>query len=284
MGKPSLRLAALIGLSLAHCGPDKVAGGAGAGNPPLAEVSLAFKANSSADTALPKASGNALRKSGGVVIRNPDGTFTIRDSSGSAIELTSIEVSVSRVEFNLPEGLTCGDAIGTDCANDEISVTGSFTMDLMTGASSPALGKINLPQGLYKQVELAFRQDSGSAGSLPDTLFPNLILKGRIDSADGPVRPFTIRLNLREGLDFEKPEGFPIIAGTVNKIQIQLDVDGWLQGVDLTACLDTAGVLPDGSGTWNLSGDGFCGGEGFRLRRNVEASGAIDRDADEGVP
>ncbi|MDB5051777.1 MAG: hypothetical protein JWO30_4848 [Fibrobacteres bacterium] len=282
MSKSYLYLATLLGLLLAHCGPDKLAGGAGAGNPPLAEVTLAFTASSLADTALPKVSGGGLAKASGIVLRNPDGSFTVRDSSGSDLTLTSIDVLVSRIDFNLPDSLDCEDAKGTVCDSGEVSIRGSFAMDLMTGASTPALSKIRLPAGLYKKVGLELKEEAVESGKSgmgklgEDSFAPNMIIKGRTDGSKGPARLFALKLNLREGLDFEKPDGFTITAASLNNVQMQLAVDNWLQGVKLSSCLDTTTVLPDSSGTWNLEGDDFCAGDGLRIRRNIEASGDID--------
>jgi hypothetical protein len=282
MSKSYPYLATLLGLLLAHCGPDKVAGGAGAGNPPLAEVTLAFKASSLADTALPKGSGGALSKASSIVIRNPDGTFTIRDSSGSGLTLTSIDVLVRRIDFSLPDSLDCGDAKGTVCDSGEVSVKGSFAMDLMTGTSMPALSRFQLPAGLYKKVGLELNEsptESGRSGTGKrgeEAFSANMIIKGGTDGTLGPVRLFALKLNLREGLDFEKPDGFTITAASSNMVLMQLAVDNWLQGVKLASCLDTLAVPPDSSGRWNLEGDDFCAGDGLRIRRNIEASGDID--------
>ncbi len=270
----------LAGALLAHCGPEKLAGGSGAGNPPLAEVSLAFKANSLSDTQAPAGSPPASAKSSAAVIRNADGTFTVRDSSGAALVLASIDVQVGSIEFDLPDGLDCGKAPGTDCDNGEVFLKGRFAMDLMTGKSTPDLEKIRLPEGLYKTVGLQLdgtgKEDSGGQ--------PNMVIRGMTDSAQGPIRRFALKLRLPDGLGFEKPDGFRITAATVNTVVIRLAVDNWLHGVDLAACLDTTAVVPDASGIRNLEGDGFCNGAGMRVRRNIEASGEIENEAGENPP
>ncbi|MDB5102878.1 MAG: hypothetical protein JWP91_567 [Fibrobacteres bacterium] len=296
MRKPALYFASLLGLLLAHCGPDKLAGGAGAGNPPLADVTLSFLASSTADAGLPKAaaqggspaSGPGLAKATGGLTRNADGTFTVRDSSGAGIVLTAIEVGVRRIDFELPEGIDCEHATGTSCDSSEVSVRGAFIMDLMTGESVPSLGTFRLPEGLYKRVRLRLEgNDGGSSGESHkdgadgSASGPNMVIKGRTDSARGPVRVFALKLNLSEGLEFEKPEGFRIAADSLNSVLMQLAVDGWLRGIDLMGCLDPVLVPADGSGVQNLEGDDFCGGNGLRLRRNIEGSGEIDKGEDD---
>lgn len=272
MDKRGLLCVSLVGLLLAHCVPEKLAGGSGAGNPPLAEVTLAFKANSLTDPSLPKSPIAALGKASSAVLRNEDGTFTVRDSSGAALILTSIDARVGMIEFDLPDGIDCGRAEGASCENGEVFIKGAYAMDLMTGKSTPALEKIRLPEGLYKTVGLEL-DGSGDA--------PNMVISGRTDTAKGPVRRFALKLRLPNGLGFEKPEGFRITAGVMNTVLMQLEVDNWLQGVDLASCLDTTSAVPDSSGIRNLEGDGFCGGAGLRIRRNIEASGEIENEAEE---
>ncbi|GEM_PF-1601176 len=283
MSKPSLYLAALLAMLLTHCSPEKVAGGAGAGNPPLADVTLAFTARSAADTALPKAS-PALLKSSGIVIRNPDGSFTVRDAAGTALILTAINVNISRIDFELPEGLSCAQAPGVVCDSEEVSLRGALSMDLMTGVSTPALDRFHLPEGLYKRVRLRLDEGEGSSGRRgkdggedPGGLLTNLVISGRTDSALGPVHSFAVRLDLQDGLEFDKPDGFRIKADSLNAVLMQLSVDKWMTGVNLAKCLDSTSAVPDSLGVKILTGDGFCGGQGLLIRRNIEASGEIDR-------
>jgi hypothetical protein len=280
---PFRSLAPLIGLLLACCGPEKLAGGAGAGNPPLAEVTLAFTAKSLADTTLPK-SAAGLAKNSGVVIRNPDGTFTIHDASGSPLILTAIEADIERIRFELPENVSCKQVPGTVCDSGEVAIKRIFNLDLMTGKATPALDRIQLPEGLYRKAELGLVEGvegHSNSGDGSGSSKPNLVIKGHTDSAQGSVKAFALKLDLSEGLDFEKPDGFRIAADSLNAILIQLSVDNWLQGVELVKCIEAADPASDSAGVRILSGDGLCGGEGLRIRRNIEASGEIDKGEEE---
>lgn len=291
MNAPFRYLAVLIGLLPAGCGPDKLAGGAGAGNPPLADVTLAFAAKSLTDTVLKKSGAQPIRPSGlaktsDAVIRNPDGTFTIHDASGSPLILTAIEADIERIQFELPDGVSCRQVPATECDSGEISVKQTFNLDLMTGKSAPALGRIKLPAGLYRKAELRLVEkveghSNSSEGGASDSSKPNLVIKGHTDSALGTVKAFAIKLDLSEGLDFEKPDGFKIAADSLNAILIQLSVDDWLKDVELVKCIDAADPASDSAGIRILSGDRLCGGQGLLIRRNIEASGEIDRDDDD---
>ncbi len=268
-------------LLLTQCAPDRVAGGAGAGNPPLADVTLAFKAGSAGDTVLRKASTG--------VVRNPDGTFTVRDSGGAALILTAITVQVEKIDFELPTGISCAQATGVACDSDEVSIKGAFAMDLIVGSSVPPVSRFRLPEGVYRKVGLGLvEQESESShgsegGDTGSAAAPNMIIRGHTDSAAGPVRSFSLQLNLSEGLDFDNPSGLKIKADSLNSVVLQLAVDHWFAGVELARCLDSASV-PDTTGVLVLKGDGTCGGSVLRIRRNIEASGDLGDDDMERKP
>ena len=276
MSKVSRFLTAIFGLLAIQCGPDRVAGGAGAGNPPLADVALTFKAGSAAAPAAP------LAKSAVLLIRNPDGTFTLQDSGGASLVLTAIQVNVEKIDFDLPEGLTCKQAKGVACDSDEVEVEGAFAMELITGKSDPPIGKIRLPEGVYKKVGLSLEAvdadsvHSGASGDSGKAESPNLVIAGHTDSSSGPVRSFSMRLTLREGLDFENAAGLRIKADSLNGILLALSVDHWFDGVELSKCVESA--VPDSAGLRILGGDSFCGGAGARIRRNIEASTEFEDD------
>ncbi len=266
---PGMRAAVLaLGLVLLRCQPEKVSGGTGAGNPPLAEVALVFRANSLTDS--------VLRKSAAAVIRNPDGTFEVFDSAGSAIKISSLTIAVRKIDLSLPVGLTCESAPGYTCDSDGISLPGPFVVDLMTGASNPPLEHLRLPEGVYTRVGLEL-SDNESAPAV-DTNTPNMEIRGGTDSADGRARPFSVRLNLRDGLDFDGPTGIRITAAALNKLLLQLTVDDWFKTVDLKNCLEASGSTAGDSGVTLLAGDGFCQGAGLRIRQKIEASGDINEE------
>jgi hypothetical protein len=272
----------LLGLLSAHCGIGNLSGGSGAGNPPLAEVALAFKANSAADGALPKSSSLASI--------NPDGTLNVKDSAGALFTLTAIEVLARQIDFDLPEGLSCENASGVACDSDEVNVDGPFRIELVAGTAVPALNTLKPPEGLYTMVSLDLEEnktdsakaDSSSASSGP--YLPNLVILGKTDSAKGPVRRFALKLSLTEGLDFLDPKGIRISSKALNSVLLKLAVDGWFQGVDLTSCLDSGEPFIDSLGLHNLYGDHFCLEAGSRIRKNIEASGDLDVEEEDGNP
>ncbi len=258
----------LVGAYLVlNCGFQQVAGGSGAGNPPLATVALAVKANSISKTGLMK----TLIGS----IRNPDGTFTIKDSVGNNVTLRKIEALVEGIDFTLPIAIHCDNFRVSECMDGEFFVPGPFIIDLLTGKSQPTLAKIKIPPGVYKKIGFELiKSDTDTQGAYIPTL-QNIIIRGKIGADSGIGRMFKIALNLRDGLDFLDSTGIKLRTDTVNTVFLGLVVDKWLQGTDLRKCVDSA-VVTDTGGAALLEGDNFCLGLGKRIRQNIEFSGGLD--------
>jgi hypothetical protein len=261
------RLTALAACTaLLHCAPDRMAGGAGAGNPPLAEVSLSLKAGSADPTSFAKPATS--------VLRNPDGTFTIQDSSGADFTLTGIEARLKGFDFNLPESLSCAGVTVLPCREGELSLLGPFTVDLMTGKSVPSLDLFKVPAGVYVKISLNLIAQDPPEGSTAEDTTRNLILTGRLGAAGQGGQAFEMALNLRDGLDFSDPLGLRLGADSLNTVRLLLSVDGWFRDVDAAACVTSA--ARDSTGTVRLGGDDFCGGAGLKIRNSIEASGEVD--------
>jgi hypothetical protein len=264
----ALALTALLALS--GCVDVKLAGGAGAGNPPQADVVLSFKANSL------EAGKAALGKSSGTVLRNPDGTFTAHDTSGSALDLSAIEVQVAKIEIVLPQELDCGDIRGIACGNDEALIKGPYVMDLMTGTAVPSVDFIKLPEAIYHIIELEL--PTAAHGDAPGTSSKpfNIAIRGRSGNSAAAGKAFELRLNLKEELTFEDTAGFHIEPASLNNVILKLNVDAWFNGTRFAGCLEQS--PPDSAGVIILEGDDFCAGEGLRIRKNIEASGQVENE------
>ena len=260
---------AATALAIVGCGQERLAGGIGVGNPPLADVSLALKAKSVSPIANAKTSAAALT--------NPDGTFTIGDSLGTSIILDSIIARVDGIDFTLPDSLHCADVPGLPCIDAETAVKGPFSVDLMRGISHPPIGRFKLPAGVYKKIGFELISGDSASEDTWDSLTQNIVVWGRVGTSG---KRFVARLNLLEGMDFANPGGIGIRADTLNSIQLGLNVDGWFLDTDMQACVDGSPATADSAGITRLQGDGFCAGTGKRLRKNIEFSGGLDHDQD----
>ncbi len=256
----------IICLCMIHCNPDRMAGGAGAGNPPLAEVSLVIKARS---TVLGKSS--AVRPSA-----LPGSGLIAKDSLGATLFLDSILTRVEGIDFTLPDSLDCSGFTELSCVQGEVAIKGPFTVDLLRGLAIPPLVNFRIPAGLYRKIGFEPISMGKDTLGIWDSTTQNIVVWGRLmDSASSPKR-FVVRLNLMEGLDFENPGGARVKPDSLNNVLLGLRADGWFHGIDMRACVADPGTGADSAGVARLQGDGFCSGMGAKLRRNIEFSGGFD--------
>ncbi len=268
-----LKFLFVLGLpALTGCGLFEVASGTGVGNPPQADVALSLKANT----------GAGLAKRSAAVVRNPDGSLTVRDSLGQALTLANIDVLIRKVEFVLPQGVTCSSVRGVACIDTSAWINGPYDVDLMTGAFTPSTNFIKLPAGVYKELKsgLGVPPGTGAFAGL-DTTRPDVIVTGRFGESSDTGRAFKISLHVSDELEFGDSIGVPIHSGALNKLVLTLSVDNWFHGLDMNACLDattsaanttTSGV----AGTLQWLDDSWCGGSGSIFRKNLTASGDFE--------
>ncbi len=273
------RISAILAAALAclpalnGCITDRVAGGTGAGNPPLADVALSFKASSAPAPAIAKVASLSSPS-----LRNPDGSFAVADSVGTRLLLTGIAVRVQRIDFDLPEGSNCDQVRDLPCSGNEASVNGPYSMDLISGNSVPAINFIKLPEGLYKTIGLEFEGHASGRDSTDDST-ANIFIRGELAGPEGK-RKFGFDLDLRDGLDFRDSAGIPIKATAINRVVLSLSVDGWFAGTDLRKCLDQLqpGPVSDTAVVTFFHGDSACGNTGRRIRMNIESSSDVERE------
>lgn len=261
-------------------------GGAGAGNPPQADVTVSFKANSAVPAEKAGTvglAGNAtagLFKTAGIFRKNPDGTFTVQDSLGAMITLSAIEVKVQEIDIGLPSGITCAGVVGLYCKGGDAAVRGPYAMNLMSGAATPSINFIKLPEGIYSSIGLDFLQPAFGPDSalIPGSSRYNMAIRGRVAAPDSASSSFELKLDLSDGLDFQDTAGFRIESTALNNLLLKLDVDGWFAGTDFSSCLNQAKAIADSAGTIVLEGDGSCDGLGLRIRKNIEASSEVENE------
>lgn len=254
-------------LALLHCAPEKVAGGAGVGNPPQAEVALSVEAGS---TTVP-----ALAKTGSGNIGNPDGPIPVKDSAGVVLHISGIRFTVGRIEFRVPEGRTCADVQSVACEDGEISLPGPYRLDLMTGQAEPAIAALKLPTGPYRQFRLVPHRIGGGAEEEDST---NFMVAGSVGADSATARRFILELDLEDAIDFLDSTGVVPKADSLNRIVLSLKVDGWFTGVDMEECLDGEDAEPDSSGAIHIRGNESCSGIGRRMGDKVDSSGEVEEE------
>jgi hypothetical protein len=253
-------------------------------------------ANLDGDPAPTSISFQAVEGSGAVAL-------TTSDAAGTPIEVTTAWVNIGEIEIELPEGLTCdavtdplpesatcecemeGDETETEC---EITFAGNILFDLLTGVSTPAIGTFSMPSGIVKEIEVEI-EDLPEDATLPEgapSALPghSLVVEGTA-TLDGTPTPFSLRLDFTEEIEFENLSGLEISeAVALNQILLTFNVDSWLAGIDLAACVAEGDVaVVDGTiiiDEESTSGD--CSDIENVIKDNIEASGTLEEDDDEG--
>jgi hypothetical protein len=259
---------------------DRVAGGAGVGNPPLAEVTVALEAKSAIIPALAKISptpnptenvnASGITNNRVLSMALPGSPLSIKDSMGTSITLTGIEILVDKLEFSLPDTLNCEDNKGP-CLEHEIGLNGKFKLDLISAKSTPAIGVLKIPTGIYEKIGLT----PAPADSIPGSTRPryNFLLTGKVGNP-GLEKAFSMEIDLEDGLDFIDPKGIKVVKDSLTKISLSLTVDGWFAGVNLLACMES--IPADSSGLTLIRGNGPCRVAVGRVGANTQESEDIE--------
>lgn len=186
-----------------------------------------------------------------------DTLFSVTDLSGTLFTIKEARTSVRHIQFDFPDGEI--DSLD----EDKISIDGPFLIDLMTGISTPVISEFTIEAGLYKRIDVRLDDSKASDGLVDssDALFENtLVVSGNFDYDNVLGRSYSIVLKFNEDVRFEEPGGILIDEETLNNVVINLLVDEWLEGIDITACLDAGDLTLDNQG--NLLIDGSSGGGG----------------------
>ena len=205
-----------------------------------------------------------------------DTIFSVTDLSGTLFSIKEARVSVRNIQFDFPDGVV--DTLG----EDKISIDGPFVIDLMTGVSTPAISEFTIEPGIYKRIDVRLDDSKASDGLVDssDALFENtLVVAGNFDYDDATGRSFSIVLKFNEDVRFEEPGGIVIDEDALNNVVINLLVDEWLQGIDITTCLDDGDLTFDNDGNLLIddsSGGGSCQDIEGIIKTNIKNNFDLD--------
>ena len=228
--------------------------------------------------------------------------LTTSDAAGTPIEVTTAWVNIGEIEIELPEGLTCDavtdplpesatcecemeeDETETEC---EITFEGDVLFDLLTGTATPAIGTFSIPSGIVKEIEVEIddvAEDATLPDGVPSTLAGHSLVVEGTTTLDGTPTPFSLRLDFNEEVEFEELSGLEISeAVALNQILVTFNVDSWLAGVDLAACVAEGDVaMVDGTiiiDEDSTSGD--CSDIENVIKDNIEASGTLEKEEED---
>ena len=185
--------------------------------------------------------------------------FSVTDLSGTVFSIKEARTSVRHIQFDFPDG------VADTLSEDKISIDGPFVINLMTGESNPVIGEFTIEAGLYKRIDVRLDDSKASDGLVDssDALFENtLVVSGNFDYDNVTGRSYSIILKFNEDVRFEEPGGILIDENALNNVVLNLLVDEWLQGIDITSCLDDGDLMLDDEGNLLIddssSGGGKC--------------------------
>jgi len=207
-----LTLVISLGLILESCTTD----------PGLASISLEMKATTSLSTI----------NAGGRVMN-------------TGLEFTDVIIGVAELEFETLEendaedsgdGIEDNDGDGED-DNEEIEFEGEFTVDLITGVSTPDFGETTIAPGLYEEMEMEL--EPFLEGGLSMFVAFNY-------TPDGATEAVRYEYSNDQELEFEieNEAGFFLDESTLNQMLILIDLDAMFTGIDLnSATADVDGIV-----------------------------------------
>ena len=152
------------------------------------------------------------------------------------LEFTEVIIGVAEMEFETLEENEAEDSDGED-DNEEIEFEGEFTVDLITGVSTPDFGETTIAPGLYEEMEMEL--EPFLEGGLSMFVAFNY-------TPDGATEAVRYEYSNDQELEFEieNEAGFQLDDTSLNQMLILIDLDAMFAGIDLnTATVDADGVV-----------------------------------------
>lgn len=230
-----------------------------------------------------------------------DTVIAISDTTGIVFKVAEARLLVEKVKLVSGDDDSCeadeapaaladtgdgddgsGDTSG--CDETEHMLRGPFVVDLLTGASTPAMGDLSVPAGTYHKVKIhlahAQKEDLDSADPLMER---TLYVKGTYAVPGQAEQPFTLALKFDEELEMEDLAGMRLDASTLNSILVSIRIDRWLSDMDVGECLakpEVAASLAGGAAITEDSELGRCLDIEKTVKENFRASFEVEEDED----
>ncbi len=170
---------------------------------------------------------------------NPGGRTTATDLVFTEVKVGVTEIELETLEENQAEDsgeIDDEDGDGED-DNEDVEFEGQFTVDLLTGISTPDFGVANIAPGVYEEIEMDL--EPIMAGGL--TMF--VAFDYTPAGATSPVR-YEYSNDYELEFELESDAGIEISDATANQLLVVFDLDALLAGVDLDAATaDSDGVV-----------------------------------------
>ncbi|MEZ4369023.1 MAG: hypothetical protein R2939_22490, partial [Kofleriaceae bacterium] len=199
----------------------------------------------------------------------PGAPLTAADQAGVVYTLSAGQLGVRDIEFDLPDGVTCGDLDGElvgatcddDAGEDKLVVAGPFVVDLVARTATPSLAEVRIPAGTYRRVDVRVEPTPALDGA---ALAATLAF-----SWDATPSTVALRLRLNEDIRTEAPGGVVVAAG--DDLVARFVIDGWLAGADVVGCLEAEGAAPGDDAVIDDDAGG-CGDLEDAIKENFKES------------
>lgn len=155
----------------------------------------------------------------------------------NAVSITEFKINLKEIEFELADDFydddddDYGDGFYGD--DDEFELKGPFELDLLSGQTT--ITSINIPNGVYEEVEFEMARSTNSASELFNK---SVLIKGTIGST-----PFVFWHNIDEDfeIDYEDAGQNLVISDNSATLVIDFNLDAVLASVDLSNAQDGNG-------------------------------------------
>lgn len=215
----------------------------------------------------------------------------LRDSCGSDDGKDSIPLSKLGHDSSghgdddpIGHGRHHDDSTGCD-DHDRNAKVGPFVIDLVTGATTPAMDEFVVDAGSYRKVKFHLDHAQVSDSVLPagDALLGHtLLVKGDYRlPGDTAGTPFTLALKFNEEVEMQALSDMVLDPNTLSTILVRLRMDGWLNSLGVATCLADAEVKASLAGGVTITEDsvlGKCLDVEKTVKRNIRASFRVGKD------
>lgn len=220
-----------------------------------------------------------------MVAINDLAVLVVRDADGVAFDIDEALASIERIEFVMPPGSkVCeppkppapGAVVPYRIAcqgPDRLRVNGPWVVDLVTGAFTPSLAGLELPEGDYLRVEVDLKRGEVkdgvvTAGSPLDGA--SLYLAGTF-VLDGETERYRLSLDVHEKVTFVPTDAWTL--DDQQRLDLELDVGGWFEDLPVAACVaDGETPIVDGVYTLDATRKG-CADVSGRIKKAIKEAG-----------
>lgn len=192
-------------------------------------------------------------------------SIQIQDSAGTKFSVEKALIHIGRVRMKAED-----DGCPTEnCEAGWFVAEEGWTVDLISAESFPALPTFQVIPGIYHQLEIRVEKED-SIQYLPENVGLDLWLNTEKDGV--PIR-LHIPLSFDAEMTFENLDGVSLNSG--ESLLLWFNLNQWLQGVDVGACLMDESLEQISQDAWEVS-DGSCGDIKSIVKENIKNSGKLE--------